>query len=567
MRKCITNHFNIFAFIILALVVFGLYGKSITYDWQYLDDDVLILEKQDYLKLSNIKTMFTDTFFGVPGDTGYRPLLNVSFAIDSTFSGLNPTAYHISNILIFLFAVFSIYLLFSYKNNKVWSLFFSLIIAVNPLLCAVVCRPVDRSDSLLTLFSVLSFYFLIKFLESQQKCTMYNVQCTINDKQQSVIPECSNREFAVSSSDHPTIRLSDHQSSRRCRSCSYSASQLLSFSAHILFFSMALFTKETALVLPIIFILFLFLRRSSVPQSVIPECSNRESMLNKTPLSPSLRADEVGVAIQRRCRSSASQLLSFSAIVLLYIIIVAFFLFLRHIAVGTSSQPSTILFYIISILNNSTALIKYFYNLLFPITDKLPSFSDIGLFLITLLIFSLIFVKTKYKNIKLLIFALSSFILFLLPTMVMSNHMHSYFQNRIFLPMICIYYVLLNCLQKYKISTNRVIIFCLIFVLCIYTNITFFKMDRYQNRWTAFTGELIDTPNSPYINAKFGMLLAEVGMYEQAEEKLQKAISLEPYNYVHYENLALIYYRAGDVEKAKYFADYAQKLKNYENFY
>ena len=30
-----------------------LFGKTLFFDWTYLDDDVLILDKQDYLKFSN----------------------------------------------------------------------------------------------------------------------------------------------------------------------------------------------------------------------------------------------------------------------------------------------------------------------------------------------------------------------------------------------------------------------------------------------------------------------------------------------------------------------------------
>ncbi len=541
----------------LAFAVFGLYAKSITFDWQYLDDDVLILEKQDYLKLSNIKTMFTDTFFGVPGDTGYRPLLNVSFAIDRTISGLNPVSYHISNILIFLFAVFSIYLLFSYKNDKTWSFFFSLIIAVNPLLCAVVCRPVDRSDSLLTLFVVLSFYFLIKYLDCQQKCT-------INNKK------------TMSSFVQPFNFLTKQKT--------------LFFSLHTLFFVLALFTKETAILAPLLYIMFIFFSRSC--SSVIPEGRCRESRSLSLPFIAvssfivhctsyivhclsqlfncrrsrchSERSEESRRSPFKLFNSSTLQLFNCRCCTLyiihytLYIII---YFSLRHIAVGSYSSSGTIVLALSSILNNSVSLIKYFYNLIFPITDKLSFSQDIFLFVLTLLIFMFIFVKAKYKNITLLLFAFFAFVLFLVPTMLMSNHMYSYFQNRIFLSMVCAYYVLLNCLQKYKTNTNKIIIFWLIFVIVIYTSSTFFRMNRYQNRWTAFTGELIDTPDSPYINAKFGMLLADVGMYEQAEERLNTAISLEPYNYMHYENLALVYYRAGDIDKAKSLVDYAQELK------
>ncbi len=483
MKKIFKNHFSLAAFIIIALVIFGLYAKSIMFDWQFLDDDILILEKQDYLKLSNIYTMFTDSFFGVDGDTGYRPLLNVSFAIDRTISGLNPISYHISNILIFLLTIFSIYLFFSYKNNKVWSLFFSLLISVNPLLCPIVCRPVDRSESLLTLFAVASFYFLLRFIETAESWQQ--------------------------------------------------PKKVLFLVLHLLFFVTALFTKETAIVLPFIYIFFFLFFSSSYFKSLPDRLPEYQSF-------------------------SRSRLVY---IVFLYIAIVTGYLFLHYIAVGASSYTDTIYFYVYSVANNFIVVIKYFYNLLFPMTNKLTPVQDIILFVLTLLVFVLIFIKMKYKNIKVVSFAGISFILFLLPTMIMWNNMHSYAQNRIFLPMICGYYVLLNCLQKYKINGNKIIMAVLIFVLIGYSYTTFFKMDRYYDRWTAFIGELNDTPDSPYINAKFAMLLADICMYDKAEQHMLKAINLEPYNIYHYSNLALIYYKKGDVSRAKELAEFADRLK------
>ena len=57
------------------------------------------------------------------------------------------------------------------------------------------------------------------------------------------------------------------------------------------------------------------------------------------------------------------------------------------------------------------------------------------------------------------------------------------------------------------------------------------------------------------------MLLADVSMYDKAEEYMKKAIDIEPYNIVHYENLALIYYKKGDIDKANELTEFAEKLK------
>lgn len=468
-KNFITNRFNIFAFLIFAVVIFSLYGKSLFFDWQYLDDDILILDKQDYLTFSNIKNIFTDSFFNVPGDIGYRPLLNVSFLIDRTFYGTNPIGYHITNILIFLLTIFSIYLLYSYKNNKTRSLLFSLIISIHPMLCAIVSRVVDRSDSILTLFSVLSFYFLLKYIE-----------------------EVNRKKFYLS--------------------------------IHIILFLMVLFIKEVAIVLPIIFFVFYIFYDTN---------QNKKNFF----------------------------------LFFMWALGIVIFFICRKYSLSDVEQPTmttSMIAYLKLIEENFVILIKYFYNLFFPVNNKIDVAYDICLFIVTFLIFLLIFIKTKYKNIKLISFAVFSFIFLFIPTMVMNNHMHSYFGNRIFLPMVCMYYVILNSLEKYECDFKKIYVWLLVLIMISYAGITYLKTDRFQNRWTAFFAELEDTPDSPYINAKLGILLADVGLYEQAEEKLLAAIKLAPYDYNHYNNLGTIYVRMKFYEKAQNCFFSAYKLNPYD---
>ena len=59
-KTFITNHFNIFAFIMFTVIAFSLYGKTLSFDFSYYDDDVLILDRQDYLSFSNIKNIVSN---------------------------------------------------------------------------------------------------------------------------------------------------------------------------------------------------------------------------------------------------------------------------------------------------------------------------------------------------------------------------------------------------------------------------------------------------------------------------------------------------------------------------
>ena len=117
--KIIFNrHFNLMAFFIFAVVIFSLYGVSLSFDYTYYDDDVLILDKQEYLSFSNIKNIVSDTVFGTGKDKFCRPVLNLTFLCEKYLYGTKPFGYHLTNIIIHLLAVFSVFLFLTLRYGK-----------------------------------------------------------------------------------------------------------------------------------------------------------------------------------------------------------------------------------------------------------------------------------------------------------------------------------------------------------------------------------------------------------------------------------------------------------------
>jgi hypothetical protein len=169
MIKKIFQNINIKFLIILTLIVFAVYGKSLLFDFTYLDDDILILDKQEYLKISNIKNILTDTVFAQGQDKFCRPLLNVSFLIEKYLYGVNPWGYHLTNIIIHILTVFSIFLLLSLKYDKKKVFLLSILFACHPAITQAVVWIPGRNDSLLALFTILSFYFFVKYFDNKKK--------------------------------------------------------------------------------------------------------------------------------------------------------------------------------------------------------------------------------------------------------------------------------------------------------------------------------------------------------------------------------------------------------------
>ena len=192
--------------------IFGLgflvYFRSLFFKFSYLDDNVLILTNLFFLKNpANIFKTFTTQVFHILHTSAayYRPMLTISFMIDSWLGGANPFFYHLTNIIIHLTASSLVYLFFcklKYKKNLAF--IFALIFTVHPVLAQAVSWIPGRNDSLLTVFFLLSFIYLIKYVD--QKKGKYG-------------------------------------------------------SLHLLFFFFSLFTKESAIFLPLMALFFLLIIR------------------------------------------------------------------------------------------------------------------------------------------------------------------------------------------------------------------------------------------------------------------------------------------------------------------
>jgi len=190
----------------IIAVCFLVYGGSLFFGFTYLDDNQLILENFNFLKnLSNIPAAFGHDVFLSPAGTYFRPLLNLSFMLDAQFSGAAPSAgiFHLGNILIHLAAVALLYIfLCKLSLKKEFAFAGALIFSIHPVLTQAVAWIPGRNDSLLAVFALLSFIFLTNFLEKNRA---------------------------------------------------------LFYFFHLIFFAAALFTKETAVALPFLFILYIWI--------------------------------------------------------------------------------------------------------------------------------------------------------------------------------------------------------------------------------------------------------------------------------------------------------------------
>lgn len=162
---------NLRVFILLALIVFALYFKSLSFDFVALDDYDLIINKQHILReTKNIPLLFKTNLFMSESGAYYRPIVMMSFMVDALIGGKNPFVYHLSNVIYHLISCFLLFVfLKNLTANNLKSFILSLIFTIHPALSQAIVWIPGRNDSLLFIFLSLSFITMIKSHTTSQK--------------------------------------------------------------------------------------------------------------------------------------------------------------------------------------------------------------------------------------------------------------------------------------------------------------------------------------------------------------------------------------------------------------
>src|SRR4030042_5284946 len=198
-----------FILFLIAVLTVGIYFNSLKGGFVF--DDKPMIVQYDFIKdIRNILKAFISST-NIFGNTNYyRPLQTVSYMVDYFLWAGDPLGFHMTNVMFHILAVMAIYffiiLLF---GNKIYAALTALFFSVLPVHTAAVSYIAGRADSILCLFAVLSLHCYIKFkyLKTGKGC------------------------FALS----------------------------------VLFFIFALLTKESALIVPLVILLFdIFLFRWTV---------------------------------------------------------------------------------------------------------------------------------------------------------------------------------------------------------------------------------------------------------------------------------------------------------------
>lgn len=142
------------------------YVQVFSLGFTMLDDTIFIVENQLYNKeLSNIVQSFQRGLFNPEQDIYYRPVFLVDFILESRLFGINAAGYHFSNLV---FHVLCVVLLFFFlkavRIKQTDAFILSMFFALHPVLVQAVAWIPGRNDMLLMIFFLASVLLALKYV-------------------------------------------------------------------------------------------------------------------------------------------------------------------------------------------------------------------------------------------------------------------------------------------------------------------------------------------------------------------------------------------------------------------
>ena len=460
-ERIFLNSWSPYAWIVIA--GFLLYFKSLFFNFVYFDDNSLVIDNFFFLKnMANITKIFTQGVFHVlhSPETYYRPMLTLSFMIDAQLGGLSPFFYHLSNIILHLLSSVLVFVLFiKLKYKRDLSFIFSIIFTVHPVLTQAVAWIPGRNDSLLAVFLLPSFIFFLNYLEKRKWIDLL---------------------------------------------------------WHMLFFALALFTKEAALALVLICVFYLH----------------------------AIAKDKLFSLSERKLAAG-------------WLFVMAVWFLLRRIALSIPMQM-TVLGMFKSLWLNLPALVQFTGKILLPFNlSVLPIIRDTSFVpgIVAVIVMLTALLMTKGRRYNYIIFGLLWFILFLLPAFVHPNpDVIAYFiEHRSYVPIIGFMIMLMETGVVKTIDLNKkvpLIIMALLIASLSY--ITFSHLDNFKDPLSFWKNAVKNSPHHPLAHRNLGAMYYLSGNFDNAETEYKKALELSPNEPMVHNNLGLIYMNRERLNEAEF---------------
>lgn len=453
-------------FLWIASLIFLVYSATLFFNIVYLDDNVLVVDHYAFNKnLGNIPAAFEEDIFRTPQEKGsfYRPMLRLTFMLDAQLGqGAIIFMSHLTNLLLHILAACLLFiLLIKLKIKKETALVFSLIFGIHPLTAGTVAFISGRNDSLLAVFIFPALWFLVDFLQTYRRKALF---------------------------------------------------------WHLTFFTLALLTKETAMVVPLICaayaVIFLGIKR-----------------------------------IRNNYKQYLYLIIGWAGIFVMWLLIRSAVL---NNFIGNSDYHIPL-----SIYKNLPVLIPTVGKIFLPFDlSVFPILQDMamlyGIIALVLLLTWLIF--SQNKNYRLIIFGSAWFGLFLLPTLITPmDTTPNFSESRIYLPMLGFIFIFLGMgrIRFFNFINKKIILILSLLLIIVFSSITIYRNKYYKNKVNFWRNAVETSPNFAFNHNNLGAMYYLDDNFDKAEVEFEKALALNSNEKMAHNNLGLIYLDRKEWKKAE----------------
>ncbi len=451
---------------ILALLV---YKQTLQFHLIEFDDKSLIIDNYRFIKNpGNVLDAFRHGVFYINGhspnaDDYYRPMLTISFMLDAQMGGLGLAVYYRTNLILHIIAsclVFYFFTRLSYSRQT--SFLFASLFTVHPLLSQAIAWIPGRNDILLALFGIPAFLSYVKY---------------------SLAPRY---KFLL---------------------------------LHLLFFMLALFSKESAVV-------------------ILPLCLSYSVLILGDGVTGVFSKESV-------IRFLRKNLLFFTG----WLALLGLWWWMRHQALSSNTYKPSWTQELHNLITNLPVLLQYIGKFFipwplsaWPTAGSVPSVQSVasitGMCMVVLLSVGLVF--SKLKNNNRIIWGLGWFILLVLPTLIIPFFVG--LEQRVYLPVLGVFVIIaeIDFVKFFDYSKKSAIGLSIAMTLFL-SLIAYRHAQCFQDR-SSFLRNVIST-NPTYIPARLSLaeLYDHNGIYDLAEEGYKQVLEISPKEKVINNNLGVLY--------------------------
>ena len=428
------------------------------------------------------------------GEISYRPVATLSYFIDYSLWGLNPFGYHLTNLLLHLFNLVLLYFFAALlTKEKKTPLLAALLFGLHPLNSEAVAVISFREDLLAFLFFIASLicYMKLDAFRGIKKGTIYI--------------------------------------------------------ASLIFFLLALFSKEMALVLPLILVLYDFYFGMGKYKAL-----SQPLKLHKESSESRQRRDEVSCQARNKPKI---YYIGYALVCLLYLWVWA--VLMRNpgkVMVYLGGNFFTNLFTMIGIIARYIQWVILPLGIHAVVPDNaslaVTGFTPMVFLSIVLIILLLAFAVKKFKTSKILSFSIFWFFITLLPVSnivpVLSTIMASRF---LYIPLagFCLSAAVLLLRQKIPSKTTIALI---ILIIIFYSGLAMQRIRVYKTNTSLWSEMLKYYPQSALAHADMGVVFERNGLLGQAISEYQTAIEIDPGCAKAYFGLGNCYYMQDKLQES-----------------